>query len=73
MLGNYGNKGTGTLFHLSVAKLMHSRELLNVYLGNSNIPVKVFKIDLSIKNSVLGKTGKDIFRVSEHNQINLSE
>src|SRR5680860_442621 len=45
----------------SVAKLMYSRELLNVYLGNSNIPVKVFKIDLNMQNSSL-KTWEDAMR-----------
>ena len=45
----------------SVAKLMYSRELLNVYLGNSNIPVKVFKIDLNMQNSGL-KTWEDAVR-----------
>lgn len=42
----------------AIAKLMYSRELLNVYLGNSNIPVKVFKIDLNMQNSGL-KTWED--------------
>lgn len=41
-----------------IAKLMYSRELLNVYLGHSNIPVKVFKIDLNMQNSGL-KTWED--------------
>jgi len=45
----------------AVAKLMYSRELLNVYLGNSNIPVKVFKIDLNMQNSSL-KTWEDAMR-----------
>ncbi|HBP65167.1 MAG TPA: hypothetical protein DD730_13035 [Desulfosporosinus sp.] len=45
----------------TVAKLMYSRELLNVYLGNSNIPVKVFKIDLNMKNSSL-KAWEDAVR-----------
>ena len=45
----------------AVAKLMYSRELLNVYLGNSNIPVKVFKIDLNMQNSSL-KTWEDAVR-----------
>ncbi|MHB1654495.1 MAG: coiled-coil domain-containing protein [Desulfitobacteriaceae bacterium] len=45
----------------SVAKLMYSRELLNVYLGNSHIPVKVFKIDLNMQNSSL-KTWEDAVR-----------
>ncbi len=45
----------------SVAKLMYSRELLNVYLGNSHIPVKVFKIDLNMQNSGL-KTWEDAVR-----------
>ncbi|MDD4346352.1 MAG: hypothetical protein PHZ11_05560 [Desulfitobacteriaceae bacterium] len=37
----------------SVMKLMSSRELLNVYLDNSNIPVKVYKIDYTMQNSRL--------------------
>jgi hypothetical protein len=37
----------------TVAKLMSSRELLNVFLGNPHIPVSVFKIDLNIQNSRL--------------------
>ncbi len=45
----------------AVTKLMYSRELLNVYLGNSNIPVKVFKIDLNMQNSSL-KTWEDAVR-----------
>ena len=45
----------------AVTKLMYSRELLNVYLGNSNIPVRVFKIDLNIQNSSL-KTWEDAVR-----------
>jgi hypothetical protein len=45
----------------AIAKLMYSRELLNVYLGNSNIPVKVFKIDLNMQNSSL-KTWEDAVR-----------
>lgn len=45
----------------AVAKLMYSRELLNVYLGNSHIPVKVFKIDLNMQNSSL-KTWEDAVR-----------
>ncbi|MDR3543708.1 MAG: hypothetical protein P4L69_22535 [Desulfosporosinus sp.] len=44
-----------------IAKLMYSRELLNIYLGNSNIPVKVFKIDLNMQNSSL-KTWEDAVR-----------
>ncbi|HVJ49969.1 hypothetical protein [Desulfitobacterium sp.] len=42
----------------SIAKLLYSRELLNVYLGNSHIPVKVFKIDLNMQKSSL-KTWED--------------
>ncbi|NSW95770.1 MAG: hypothetical protein HPY62_13765, partial [Bacteroidales bacterium] len=42
----------------TIAKLMNSRELLNVYLGHANIPVKVFKIDLNMQNSGL-KTWED--------------
>lgn len=42
----------------AITKLMYSRELLNVYLGHSNIPVKVFKIDLNMQNSGL-KTWED--------------
>lgn len=45
----------------AIAKLMYSRELLNVYLGNSHIPVKVFKIDLNMQNSSL-KTWEDAMR-----------
>lgn len=45
----------------AIAKLMYSRELLNVYLGNSQIPVKVFKIDLNMQNSSL-KTWEDAVR-----------
>lgn len=37
----------------SVMKLMSSRELLNVYLDNSNIPIKVYKIDYTMQNSRL--------------------
>ena len=37
----------------TVAKLMSSRELLNVFLGNPSIPVSVFKIDLNMQNSRL--------------------
>ena len=37
----------------TIARLMSSRELLNVYLGNSHIPVQVFKIDLNMHNSRL--------------------
>lgn len=37
----------------AIAKLMYSRELLNVYLGYSNIPIEVYKIDLNMKNSGL--------------------
>lgn len=37
----------------SVASLMASRELLNVFLGNPHIPVSVFKIDLNMQNSRL--------------------
>ena len=37
----------------TVAKLMSSRELLNVFLGNPHIPVSVFKIDLNMQNSRL--------------------
>ncbi|MDD4238792.1 MAG: hypothetical protein PHT62_09600, partial [Desulfotomaculaceae bacterium] len=37
----------------SVARLMSSRELLNVFLGNPHIPVSVFKIDLNMQNSRL--------------------
>ncbi len=37
----------------TVAKLMSSRELLNVFLGTPNIPVSVFKIDLNMQNSRL--------------------
>jgi len=37
----------------TIARLMSSRELLNVYLGNSHIPVQVFKIDLNMQNSRL--------------------
>lgn len=37
----------------TVARLMSSRELLNVYLGNAHIPVKVFKIDMNMQNSRL--------------------
>ena len=36
-----------------VMKLMSSRELLNVYLDNANIPVKVYKIDYTMQNSRL--------------------
>jgi len=35
----------------TISRLMSSRELLNVYLGNSHIPVQVFKIDLNMQNS----------------------
>lgn len=42
----------------TIAKLMNSRELLNIYLGYANIPVKVFKIDLNMQNSGL-KTWED--------------
>ncbi|HBV86406.1 MAG TPA: hypothetical protein DEF42_07075 [Desulfosporosinus sp.] len=45
----------------SIAKLMYSRELLNVYLNTSHIPVKVFKIDLNMQNSGL-KTWEDAMR-----------
>ncbi|EHL09005.1 hypothetical protein HMPREF0322_00280 [Desulfitobacterium hafniense DP7] len=37
----------------SVIKLMSSRELLNTYLGNSHIPISVYKIDLNPQNSGL--------------------
>lgn len=37
----------------SVSKLMSSRELLNTYLGNSHIPVSVYKIDINPQNSGL--------------------
>ena len=37
----------------TIARLMSSRELLNVYLGNAHIPVQVFKIDLNMQNSRL--------------------
>ncbi len=37
----------------SVIKLMSSRELLNTYLGNSHIPVSVYKIDINPRNSGL--------------------
>jgi len=37
----------------TIARLMSSRELLNVYLGKANIPVNVFKIDMSKQNSRL--------------------
>ncbi|MDD4360020.1 MAG: hypothetical protein PHV50_05610 [Syntrophaceticus sp.] len=37
----------------TVNKMMASRELLNVFLGNSRIPVSVFKIELNIQNSRL--------------------
>lgn len=37
----------------TVARLMSSRELLNVFLGNPYIPVSVFKIDLNMQNSRL--------------------
>lgn len=37
----------------NMARLMSSRELLNVYLGNAHIPVKVFKIDMKMQNSRL--------------------
>ncbi|KLU64795.1 hypothetical protein DEAC_c31230 [Desulfosporosinus acididurans] len=45
----------------AIAKLMYNRELLNIYLGNSNIPVRVFKIDLNMQNSSL-KTWEDAMR-----------
>ncbi len=35
----------------AVARLMSSRELLNVYLGNAHIPVYVYKIDMNMQNS----------------------
>ena len=37
----------------TAARLMSSRELLNVFLGNPHIPVSVFKIDLNMQNSRL--------------------
>jgi len=37
----------------TIARLMSSRELLNVYLGKANIPVNVFKIDINKQNSRL--------------------
>lgn len=37
----------------TVKKMMSSRELLNVFLGNARIPVSVFKIDLNMQNSRL--------------------
>lgn len=37
----------------TIARLMSSRELLNVYLGKANIPVNVFKIDMNKQNSRL--------------------
>ena len=37
----------------TVARLMSSRALLNEYLGNAHIPVKVFKIDMNMQNSRL--------------------
>jgi len=37
----------------TVERLMSSRELLNVYLGKANIPVNVFKIDMTKQNSRL--------------------
>ena len=37
----------------TAARLMSSRELLNVFLGNPYIPVSVFKIDLNMRNSRL--------------------
>ena len=35
----------------SIDKLIHSRELLNVYLGTTRIPVQVYKIDINMRNS----------------------
>jgi len=37
----------------TVARQMSSRELLNVFLGNPNIQISVFKIDLNMQNSRL--------------------
>lgn len=37
----------------NIGKLMSSRELLNIFLGNSHIPVSVYKIDYNIQNSRL--------------------
>ncbi|MEN6326354.1 MAG: hypothetical protein ABFD18_09130 [Syntrophomonas sp.] len=45
----------------TVARLMSSRELLNVYLGNAHIPVQVFKIDMNMHNSRL-KVWEDAVR-----------
>ena len=35
----------------SIDKLIHSRELLNVYLGTTRIPISVYKIDINMSNS----------------------
>lgn len=36
-----------------VTNLMSSRELLDIFLGNSNIPISVFKIEMNMSNSRL--------------------
>lgn len=45
----------------TVARLMSSRELLNMFLGSPYIPVSVFKIDLNMQNSRL-KLWEDALR-----------
>jgi hypothetical protein len=45
----------------SIERLIQSRELLNVYLGTTRIPVQVFKIDLNMANSRM-KVWEDAIR-----------
>ena len=45
----------------AVARLMASRELLNIYHGTAHIPVSVFKIDMNMQNSRL-KSWEDAVR-----------
>lgn len=45
----------------AVARLMSSRELLNIYLGNAHIPVHVYKIDMNMQNSRM-KSWEDAVR-----------
>ncbi len=45
----------------AAARLMSSRELLNIYIGTARIPVSVFKIDMNMQNSRL-KNWEDAVR-----------
>lgn len=35
----------------TISRLMSSRELINIYLGNAHIPIYVYKIDMNMQNS----------------------